>query len=181
MSSFKKNWPFLAATAVALLNIDLIVIPFLLKAGFAGLRLFAIASVLSTAELIFWYWFWGWLIKRVIRLKNIQESIEFGKEVGNELKREGYADRVKSFFVQKFHWAISRKNRIARTVRTGGILSMVLIGAFPEPGTRIVGIVFCRTAGWRTGFYFLAAGNILHLGYVIGGWSFIFSLFRSLS
>ncbi len=179
MRSFKNKWPFLAAAAVTLLNIDLVVVPLLLRGGVSGPWLFFLASILSTIELTFWYWFWGWLIRMVIRAKSIRESISFGKEIGGELKREGYIDRIKNFFVRKFYWAISRKNRIARIVRAGGALSMVLIGAFPEPGTRIIGIIFCRTARWKNGFYFLALGNILHLSYIIGGWNFIFSLFNN--
>lgn len=172
------TWPFMAAIAVALLNIDFVVVPSLLRGGFSGFRLFLLAGFLSTAELVFWYWFWGWLIKKVIRAKDVRESIDFGKQIGSELKKEGYIERVKMFFVQKFYWAINRKNRIAKMVKTGGAFSMILIGAFPEPGTRIIGIVFCRTTRWKKGFYFLAIGNILHLSYIVGGWSSIFSLFQ---
>ena len=173
-----KAWPLFAAVTVGSLNIDLVIIPLFLRRGLAGLKLFGIASILSTIELVFWYWFWGWLIKTTIGAKDVQESIKFSKQIGNELKKEGYIDRIKNFFLKKFYWAFNRRNMVIKAVKAGGVLSLILLGAWPEPTTRFIGVVFCRTVKSRKGFCFLAVGNILHLAYIVDGWSFIFSLFK---
>jgi hypothetical protein len=163
---------------VIFLNIDWVVIPALRKAHICGLRLFLAASVMSTAELIFWYWFWGWLLDAAIHAKKVQESIAFGKQIKNELIEEGYIERIKKFFINKLNGALESKSRIVRIIKAGGAFSMILAGITPEPGGRFIGIVFCRSAHWRRGFYFLALGNILHICYIVGGWSIIFHLFE---
>lgn len=55
-----KLWPLAVAVIVALLNIDLIVAPFLTKK--MGLVYGAVfSSIIGTVELFYWYWFTGWI------------------------------------------------------------------------------------------------------------------------
>lgn len=172
-----KSWPFLAALVVTVCNIDFVVIPLLKKAGAEESNLFFTACALSTAELIFWYWFWGWLYKTIIRTKDVRESIEFGKGIGSELKKEGYIDQIKEFFRNKIRRALDDGKWIVRTIKAGGILAIFLAGISPEPGGRVVGTIICGTAHLKRSFCFLLLGNIVHVAYVIGGWNYIFSLF----
>lgn len=171
-----KLWPFLCAIGVMLLNIDWVVIPALRRAHICGLRLILVAGALSTIELIFWYWFWGRLLAAAIHAKKVQESIEFGKQIKNELVEEGYIERIKKFFINKLNGTLDNKGKVVRLIKAGGAFSMILAGISPEPGSRVIGIVFCRTTHWRRGFYYLAAGNVLHICYIVGGWNFVFNL-----
>ena len=175
---YLKTWPLFCALLIILLNVDWIIIPFLKRAGVLGMPLLLIAWIMSTIELAFWYWFCGWLLNAAIHAKKVQDSIEFGKQITEELKGEGYIDRIKNFFIDKLNGALDGKNRITKILKTGGAFSLFLVGIIPEPGSRFVGVVFCRIANSKWGFGILALGNIAHICYVVGGWSLIFSLFN---
>ena len=178
VSRFVKLWPVLCAIGVTTLNIDWVVVPALKRAGIGGFNLLGITCFLSTAELIFFYWFLGWLLETIIKTGGVQEDINFGKQIGEELKKGGYLDRIARYFVDKYNGALDKESRIIKILKAGGVFSLFLAGITPEPGSRFIGIVFCRTMHWRNGFYILALGNLLHVCYIVGGWNLLFSMFR---
>jgi len=171
-------WPFLPSIIVMFLNIDFVVIPFLKNKGLNIWELFFISSFLATLELGYWYWFWGWLIKTIKTVGPIKDSIAFGKEIGRDLKRQGLLERIKEFFLKKYSWATDHNNRVLKWIRRGGHISLILAGVMPEPGTRTIGVIFCRTLKSKLGFVSLSFGNVLHIGYMVGLWEFIFRLFK---
>lgn len=171
-------WPVLPAIAVACLNVDLVVVPLIRRHGFSGLRLFYLVSFIGTFELVFWYWFWGWVIAIITRLKTVKDSIEFGKKTWAELQYEGYVDRVQSYFAKKLGWAIN--HHLVNRIKKGGYLFLLIAGVMPEPGSRTIGVIFCRIFKWPGGFYALAVGNVIHIAYVAGAWSFLFYIFENL-
>lgn len=182
--SFKKArelWPIIPAIIVTVLNIDFIVTPFLIGLNIPIFKLLGIIYILSTIELKFWFWFWGWgwsLFARVlIHTRKASESIAFVKELGTELKERGYIARAKDFLFKVIDGTLDEKSKIVRFIKWGGGLSLILIGASPESGSRVVGIIFCKIFRWKRGFYPLALGNLIHITYMVLGWKYL-GLFR---
>ena len=172
-------WPLLLAPIVGFLNIDFIVIPLLKSRGLAGFHLIGSASFLATLELAFWYWFWGWIGKLLIHVKTISEDIEFSKEtIASDIKKNGSLNRLLNYFAKKYHWLTNNDHRAIRWIKRGGHVSLFAVGFFPEPASRMIGVVFCRSLHWKMGFYSLALGNIFHILYIIGGWNLVFWLFN---
>ena len=173
-----KDLLFLLLPLVLILNIDFVVIPALTrKEGSSGFDVFALASILATFELIYWYWFWGRIGRFFVERKTIQEDLEFSKTIGRELKKQGFVDKVVNYFTLKYEKLINKKSRISKFIKGGGCTSMFLAGAWPEPGGRTLGVISCNIFKSRSGFYALAVGNIVKVAYVVWGWNFIFGLF----
>ncbi len=170
-------WPIIPAVIITLFNIDWVVIPLLRSLGISIFKLLGIVYILSTVELKFWFWFWSWVAQILFQTRKVRESIEFGKEIGMELKEKGYADHVKDFLFKIIEGALDEKNKIVRFIKWGGSLSLIMIGASPESGSRVVGIIVCKMFGWKKGFYPLALGNLIHVTYMIVGWKYL-GLFR---
>ena len=70
----------------------------------------------------------------------------------------GYAKTQLNAEQHKDHWA----------VRQGGYISMILLGIFPGPSTRFIGIIICRAMNWRSGLLVLAVANIIRVAYLLG-------------
>jgi len=179
MKRWLKLWPFLMFFVSAWLNIDFIVIPFLRgREIFTGLNLFIIAGILGVCEITYWYWFLKWFGKFLISNKYIHEDIKFGQEIyieiGAELKRKGYIDKITFYFVNKYNRALKRKNWIAKLLKGGGYFTIFLAGIAPWPFSRFIGIIFCRAASSRKALVALILGDVIKIGVEAGVWSLIF-------
>ena len=174
-----QYWPIGVAVLISICNIDFLIIPWLKTINLSPLNIFVLVSLLGSIELSYWYWFWGWFIKIVEYSQLVRESIEFSKEIAVDLKKQGFIDRVINYYAKRFNGATNKTSRLMKWVHRGGYVSAFVIGLIPEPGIRIAGVIFCKSIQWRTGFVALMAGNIFHIGYIVGGWHFIFSIFKN--
>ena len=190
--SFKENvkrtirslcelWPLIPAILVTYLNIDWVVTPYLIKRGVPLSELLPVEYILSTLELIFWFWFWSWVwnlfIKALIHTRIGQEDILLAKNFWETLKEKGVFACAKDFLFKMIDGALDEKNLIIRFIKWGGVFSLILIGASPESGSRVIGIIFCKMFRWKNGFYPLVLGNLIHITYIVLGWKY-FGIFR---
>lgn len=173
-----SKWPFLTAIVVLFLNVDFVVIPFLRSFHIPLFRLFVFASILATAELRYYFWFWHRLASYILHSQTGQDAEKLGLEIGGKLKEMGYVEKIKWQFKSQLHWALNGNHRVSRWIRNGGCAMLFVIGALPEPGARTTAVIFCGVPKWEMGFFALALGNIIKTAYVVGGWDFIFRLFK---
>lgn len=184
MEIFLRFWPIFISLIVALpLNVDFSIIPNLRIQGVTGLKLFYIASILATAEMIYWYWFWGWIGREITNLRAIRPSVEFGKEITGQIKNDCYLKnryflRIQDHIIGQYDWATNPKNNIVRLIKWGGHGAMVILGVEPViAGGRLAGVIFCRAFSWRAGFITLSVANIGHIAFMVWGWSNLLSFF----
>ena len=64
-------WPILGACLMTYFNVDFIIIPFLRYKGFSNLGTFLISVPIAEIEMVGWYYFWIWIIKRRSEVINI--------------------------------------------------------------------------------------------------------------
>lgn len=162
---------FLILPIVILLDIDLII--FLTKSYLdqSDWRFLFSISILATLELLYLFYFIRELIKSVIHTKHIQEDINFGKEVGEELKRSGMLNRLKWHFVNKYHWVINHNGRFIKWAKRGSYAAIFLLSASPELGGRLTAVTICSVANSKKMLVVAMIGNIVHilsLTWVIG-------------
>lgn len=149
--------------------------------GVEGWSLFIITTSAASIEMFYWYWFWGWVGSSLSNLKSVKDSIEFGKEIGKDLERDGYFDKIRKFFInhaiKKYEWATNPNSWAIRLIKHFGYPGIILLGIEPfMPGGRVVGVIYCRFRKWRSGLIVLTIANIGHIAYMLGGWHLIFKL-----
>lgn len=167
----RKRLLFLMLPIVIILDVDLII--FLTKSYLdqSDWRFLSSVSILATLELLYLFYFIRELIKSVIRTKQIQEDISFGKEVGEELKRSGLLNRLKWHFVNKYQWVLNHNGRFMRWARRGSYAAIFLLSASPELGGRLTAVTICSIANSKKMLAVAMIGNIVHilsLTWVIG-------------
>lgn len=184
MKKILELWPLVVAAAIAWpLNVSWSVVPNLIGWGILnGFWLFVVAEVLANLELVYWWWFWGWLGRSIQKLRPIKETIAFGKETVVDLKKDNYVcgrylDPIKNHFLKQYDWLTNPDNFAIKWLKWGGHGMMFFFGIeFFIPGLRIAGTFFCRTAKkWKAGFATLLVGNFFHIAIMIWGWDFFFS------
>lgn len=173
-------WPFLVSIVMAWpLNVDWSILPSL--KGFSALsnfQIFLIGSILATGELLYWYWFWRWFGRFLANRENIKMTIAFGKDIVFDLKEDGYLDRLITHFQKTFCWAVDPKRVYMKIIKASGYVGLFLLGIEPiVPGGRVAGVIFCGTLGSKKGLVVLAAGNVLHIAYMVGIWNMVFKIF----
>lgn len=186
----KWHWQYFGAAILYILNVDWVIMPKLKFLGLGGLQFFVVTSILAVLELCFGYLFWDWfrriavpeLAKRAIQSEVAREAIEVGMEIKKELKELELWDKLKNkviiFLFNSYKKATDPKRRLMKWLKRGGNIGMFALGANPEPGTRMIGTIFCGTSGWKGGLYPLALGNIFRVAYMVGLWETMFRFFK---
>ena len=180
MGKWREASVFIGAGLLVVCNVDWVIIP-LLKPFFHSLwSLWLVVAIIANIELILWYHFWRWFFtKWLAHRRSIEQTIEFAKEIGSELKAEGYIDRVVTYFEHTFTWASNPEGRLFKIVKAWGHAGMLFLGFEPFVfGGRLVGVVFCATTGWTSGLYMLVIGNSVHVLVSVGTWEAIFVVWR---
>lgn len=183
------HWQYLIPPLLTILNVDWILMPIIQGRGVTGWLLFAIVSALAVAELFCWLHWAIWFrsvalvefAQKAARVAEVQEAIALGKEIRYDLKETGMweknKEKVIDYCFATFKKATNENNRFIRWVKRGGGLGLLILGIFPEPGTRTLGAICCGVMGWKKGIYPLAIGNIMRVGYMVGLWHLVFKLF----
>jgi len=172
----QRLWPLVIAICVAFCNTDVVVVPTLKTWGIASWLLVTLVLAIATVELIWWFWFWRWVIRLVAEVRQIRATVQFGKELGQELKYQGYVDRVLKHLETTYAKAIAPDNHVNRKIRRWGYLALFVLGIEPTPGGRAIGVIFCGACNWRRGLWVLIFGNVFHVLSVIWGWNLLFRL-----
>ncbi|MEK7525540.1 MAG: hypothetical protein AAB561_00780 [Patescibacteria group bacterium] len=159
----KAPWHFFA---VAILNVDLVVMPTLRYLGVRGWWLFGICAVAVSIEFHYWFWLTGTTLKNPTRFQYLVYSfVQFldGWLADATHFTNGYINGT----LKVMGWAVSH-------------LAMITWGAAPF-ALWAPGLVFCKAKRWQSGYWSMFMGNLIKVGYFILGWEVVFSLIRSLS
>lgn len=180
MKKWRNIWPFLGAVLLTVFSIDWVVAPFLRSLFDSMWLLFVILVPFANAELLGWYCFWRWFYTSFLPgRKKVMETIELAKEIGSDLKHDGYIDRVVDHFEVSFNWAVNPDRWLLKTIKAWGHIGMLFLGLEPfVAGGRLIGVVLCATIGWKSGLYSLMIGNCVHVLFVIGSWNFVFYIWE---
>lgn len=185
MKGWIKLLPILSVLAVAIpLNVDLSVVPYLRIIGLVGFKLFAVVYFLATLEILYSYWFCRWLGREAEKLAFIKNSINFGKEIKEDLEQDEYVKhrylyRVREYCLGQYRGATNPSNWLGRLIkltgrRVTGHGVIILVGVF-LPWGRTAGVIFCFVARWRAGLVTLLIANLGHVAIVVWGWSYLWS------
>jgi len=176
----RRRLLFMMLPVVVLLDVDLII--FLTKSYLdqSDWRFLFSISILATLELIYLFYLIRELMVSIIHTKQIQEDIKFGKEVGEELKRSGLLNRLKWYFVNKYHWAINHNGRFMTWARRGSYAAIFLLSASPELGGRVTAVTICSIANSKKMLAIAAIGNIVHIMSLTWVVSLIWNLVRKI-
>ncbi len=146
-----------------------------------------VASGAATAEIIYWYFFCGWLIKKVTDTRLVREAISIGKEAVPEVGESRYVKKIekwaKKYFIEPFDPKHYNQRKafliLMKSCKYGFGLPMIFIfGLIPFPGSWIIGLIVCRAANWKSGFTALVLGNALkNMVYAIG-WDYLWRFFK---
>lgn len=178
-SGWGNVWPFLGALILAVANVDWVLIPFVFPLIFDTFWSTAwAAQIVANIEIFGWYKFWRWFfIKFLPKRRRVRETIDFTKELTQELKERGYVALIVLYFEKQFEWAVNPNQWAFKALKAGSHFGMFFLGFEPfSPGGRFVGVVFCVTTGWARGLYSLCLGNIIHVFISIGSWELIFKM-----
>ncbi len=187
MKSWLNEWPVWCAIIVGFLNMELVVIPFILKGwlGLTGSSLNWAAAVCSTAELSFWTPFAFWVIKKTKTHEQVNEVIVVSKVAGPRLKevvkKTGYVHWAESWVEDNLVSRFSPKSQervIAWLKRLGiflGWLVVLFLGSIPV--FWIGALIFCCLRRWWWGFVALFTGNIIKNVSFAWMWDFIWTIF----
>lgn len=175
-----KERVFYIAAVVLALNMEAIVIPFILKPiGLSGLDLKIAAGVWATVEIIFWYWFSGWVGRWFKNLPKVQEAVEDAKGIKEEAERRGILTYIKNWIWKHLLYDFSpdnykQKKLFSFLFRVGYVIAclfMFFLGAMPF--FWIFALMVCRAKNWKIGFFALALGNLLKNVLFAHGWDYV--------
>ena len=179
-----NEWPVRWAILVLILNMELVVIPIILKGmlGLDGWYLKTAAMFWATGEIYFWYWFSGWLAVKMKNHQEVRDAIGIGKEAIPEVKNSiSYrrADQwIRKNIIDRFDPNKYQKGRINLFLKGCGYIFglplFFILGLIPC--LWVFGITATRIKNWRLGFWFLILGNMLkNIGFA-EGWDHIWLL-----
>lgn len=192
MKKWLKKKPVRFAVLVGFLNMELVVIPIILKGCFklSGLSLKIGAVLWSSAEIFFWYWFAGWVFKKVKESKPVQEAIVIGKESApevkdrkSEIRNTEFVKKVEGWVVRHIIEPFSPENQTTKKASlfikscgyVFGLPAMFVLGLIP--GLWIPGLVFCRAINSKIGFAAIVSGNMVKNVLFAEGWDFVWKFF----
>lgn len=172
-----SNWPFLGAAVLFVANVDLILVPFVLKPlGLSFWAMFWITMPIANLEILGWFYFWRWFgWEWLPQRERVKETIEFTKGVIEELQEVGLLETIKNRAIRTFRWANNpnRKN----SLKKWGHAWMLFLGAEPFfTGGRLLAVISCGATRWKAGLVSLCIGNAFHVYISIKSWDLIFYL-----
>lgn len=168
---------------------ELVVIPLILK-GFLGLQgviLKLSAGLWSTGELSFWYWFSGWVLKKMKESSPVQEAVAIGRSIDKEefaeVKNTTLAQRLDVWFyehiIDKFDPQNNTHKKLSVFLRgLGYVVGLPAIFAVSViPFVWIVPFTICRWTNWKVGMVAVFAANFLKNVVFAETWDYIWGLF----
>ena len=198
-------WPTLVIAVEIILNTDYVIAPILMKRGiFFNIPFFPInldlswllpeishfmvfiwISLISIPTSLGWYWLWGWIGKVIIKTAKdkeaVKEAVSLYRKIFSALKKGGFIELVKDWFVGTFNWATSDDNRYLKYLRRSGYLALVTVSAMPVSGGRLVATIFCRSINSKKGLWFMILGETIKNAFIVYGfWKLVFWIFSKL-
>ena len=91
MRTIMLRWPSVMAIIFLALNVDFVIMPTLAHFGVRGWHLFWCATSAATTEVLYWYWYSGWLARNI---KNAGPP----KRTAEQFVEEGLFGKLKKLF-----------------------------------------------------------------------------------
>lgn len=183
-----KEWRVKLAILVGILNMELVVIPIILKGicGLGGVNLKIAATIWATGEIYFWYLFSGWLMPKIKKLKEILEMVDISREAIPEVRSSKFFRQAEAWIqkniIDRFDHDKYRQRRAYLILKgCGYVLGVPLFFASGlVPILWIFGIIATRVRNWKLGFWLLILGNVVkNIGFA-EGWDRIWIFFRTM-
>ncbi len=154
------------AVFVFLCNTEAISFVLKLFFGLSGLSLKIPICILAVSETIWWYYFSGWVLKRIKKTGAAREGFSIAKNAVSEVEDSRFLTRgeywVKKYIIDPFNSAHNEKKIFWVLKFCGeyiGIALFFFLGLLP--GMEAVGIPVLRLKKWNAGFAALIAGNLV--------------------
>jgi hypothetical protein len=145
--AWRENLPWFYPPLLIIFHVDIFII------GLTALKIFplgvivVIAAAMATISTIMWYVFWGSVRKFTRNPEDEESGNGFKRGLGRYLSR--YEEFLKSDSLR------------ARLIKGGGNSVLFFIGLIPEPGSRVLGFMYCGMIQSKTGLFWLGLGNVL--------------------
>ena len=192
MQKWLKEKPIRFAILIGVLNMETVVIPFILKGllCLSGWPLKSAATLWASAEIVFWYWFAGWAIERIKESKPVREAVAISKENMPEIKDKKSGIRnidlvkkmeewVNEYIIEPFNPENQKARNLFLFIKgCGYIFGLPVMFIFGlVPGFWIPALIFCRAISSKTGFAAIVLGNIVKNIFFAESWDFIWKFF----
>lgn len=175
MVDIRKFWPVAVYAIVVWANTDLITPVAFAMLG-SSLWTVSAVAIVATIELVYGFWFWGWVVKQGPAIEALRERRRNAHHRGfSRLVLNGITDWVLEGVLKAYRKVKSPENGIRRHINRWGIIAVWLLGVNPVPGvpTRGPCCAFLGFYGFRKEFYHLMAANLLHVIIVMWGWGWL--------
>lgn len=170
-------WPFWGAAVLFMANVDFIIIPYILiPIGISFWAMYLIAILVANFEIFGWFYFWKWFTwKWLPHTEPVKDTVALTKNIINMLQDYGLLGTVVYKIRETFRWATSPQFK--RSLERWGHFWMFFLGVEPFlTGGRMLGVISCGVARWKTGLISLCIGNAIHVYISIRTWDLIFYL-----
>lgn len=189
------KWHKAAAVVIFLLNMEVLVIPFLKnQLGLTGFPLWSASVLWATADFIFWYWFIGRVMWGFIKSPEVIQALSEGKELSQQVRDElekayrkvkesshldqdepepgemNLLEQVTMFVLTYLNPNQFRNKSVMTAAQVAGYVVIFLMGCvFPF----FVGIFICRVLNWMKGFVVLSIGNVVKITLFVVGYHLV--------
>lgn len=177
------------AVVVTIFNMELVVIPWILKwfLGLQGLVLKLSAGLWSTGELFFWYWFSGWVLKKMRENDLVKEAVFIGRSVNKkelvEVKNTEFVQRLDNWLydhvVGNFDPQKNSHKKLFMFLKSlGYVVGLPAIFAVSIlPFVWIIPFTICRWTNWKIGMAVIFTANFLRNAGFAEAWDYIWMSF----
>lgn len=181
-----QNWRVKLSAVVIVLNLELVVIPWILIWLFelSGPALRNAAGSWATVEMCWWVYFSGWASREAGKLQQVVGVREATSEFVEEVKEDTVVkieEFIEDHTFRKFDLERLKGSRpyifSVRIIKafgyTFGFLFVFFLSAIPFPGVWIPGLAFCRKNNWTFGYFALFTGNFMKNYFYAYVWEFL--------
>lgn len=172
-----RKWPFLGAAVLFIANVDLVLVPLVLKSSDLSFwSMYWIAMPIANLEIFGWFYFWKWFAwKWLPATEPVKETKELVKSIIELLREHGLLGTIIYKVRETFKWATSPDQK--RSLEKWGHFLMLFLGFEPFfVGGRLLGVISCGAARWKAGLVSLCIGNAVHVYVSIKTWNLFFYL-----
>ena len=188
-----KHWLKFKETRMALVavcfNTELVITPLVLKGflGMEGITLKMVAGFCATGELLFWYWFSGWAIKRIRESEPIKDAeliiSSVGKEEFVEVRNTTLIHRLDKWIYEHIIGRFDFENNSPKKLFVFlkglgyalGLPVIFVISIFPL--IWIIPFTICRLTDWKIGMSVIFMANFVRSAGFSQLWDYLWTLY----
>lgn len=180
MADIRKFWPILVYAFAIWANTD-VAVPISLGMHGPSAKLAAGITITASVELIYSFWFWGWIVKQVPEIEALRERRRGKVRSGILVSMfHGVTDWVLDGIIRGYQKATHPENGTKRHLDRWGVAAVWVLGVNPIPGlpTRGPCCIFLGFYRRRKEFLHLLVANLVHIFVVFRGWGWLLGFFK---